>query len=117
MEPVIVAGVEDASTFISLTATQWLWLGSLLLYASGLVLIFAGKRRTEDEEEHLFVHVVVCFIAGTLYAAMATGIADVTLMTAATTTSAATSTGPSPRRCCSTASASPPCTARSAARA
>ena len=75
------AYLQDPSTFIGLTGYQWLYLGSALLFSFGLVNLFVGKRRTEDEEDHLFVHVIVCFIAGTAYYAMASGIGAVELDT------------------------------------
>lgn len=66
---------------LSLDAQTWLYIGSPALFTMLLAILFYGRRRTEDEEDHLYVHAIVCAIAGTMYLAMATGIAAVTLET------------------------------------
>ena len=82
MQPALVPPEAlDTSTFIGLATQTWLWLGSALLFLGCLAIFFYGERRTEDEEDHLMVHGLVCAIAGTLYFAMASGVADATLAT------------------------------------
>ena len=62
-----------------MTETSWLWVGvgGMALGAVGLAV--AGGRRTQDEEGHTQVHVVVLVLAALAYFAMATGQGVVTL--------------------------------------
>ena len=55
--------------------------GSVALFVLLMAILFYGERRTEDEEDHLYVHAVVCAIAGSMYFAMANGVASVVLET------------------------------------
>jgi len=56
-----------------MTETTWFWIGTIGM-ALGAVVIFAvSKRRTQDEEAHTTVHVVVTVVAACSYLAMAFG--------------------------------------------
>jgi bacteriorhodopsin len=55
------------------TETAWFWVGAVGM-AVGAVIIFAvSKQRTQDEEAHKVVHVVVTLVAACAYLAMAFG--------------------------------------------
>jgi bacteriorhodopsin len=56
-----------------MTETTWFWTGTIGM-ALGAVIIFAvSKRRTQDEESHTILHVVVTVVAACSYLAMAFG--------------------------------------------
>ena len=67
--------------FLTLDATTWLYVGSVALFTCLIAVLAYGGRTTKEQEDHTFVHATVCAIAGTMYFAMATGVADVTLET------------------------------------
>jgi bacteriorhodopsin len=56
-----------------------LYIGSVSLYTCLIAILAYGGRSTKEQEDHTFVHAAVCAIAGTMYFAMASGVADVTL--------------------------------------
>lgn len=66
-------------SFLGLTETAWFAIGAGLLYSFAGVIYAAGGRSTEAQENHTLVHVLVCFIAGTAYTAMATGIGSISV--------------------------------------
>ena len=70
--------------FTGLGATVRLGIGSAASVALPPAVLFHGRRRTEDEEDHAFVQALVCAIAGTIRLAMATGVAAVTFDTGRT---------------------------------
>ena len=62
---------------MGLTETAWFYLGSGILYLFAALVYISGGRNTEAQENHTLVHVLVCFIAGTMRAMMGTGLGAV----------------------------------------
>ena len=66
-------------SFLGLTETAWFAVGSGLLYTFAGLVYASGGRSTEAQENSTLVHALVCFIAGTMYAMMATNLGTVTV--------------------------------------
>lgn len=62
-----------------MTETTWLWIGAVGMALGAVVLAVAGKRRTQDEEGHTQIHVIVPLLAALSYFSMATRQGAVTL--------------------------------------
>lgn len=56
-----------------MTSETILWATTVIMFAGGLLILFAGKRRTAAEELHTVCHGIVPIIAACSYFAMATG--------------------------------------------
>lgn len=56
-----------------MTEAAWFWVGTLGMAVGALVLFLVGKKRTQDEEAHTIVHVVVTIVAACSYLRMAFG--------------------------------------------
>jgi len=56
-----------------MTETAWFWTGAVGMALGAAILFAVGKRRTQDEEAHTIVHVVVTVVAACSYLAMAFG--------------------------------------------
>ena len=55
-----------------MTETTWLWTGCIAMALGSVALFVVGKRRTQDEEGHTLIHVLVTMIASLSYLAQAT---------------------------------------------
>lgn len=55
-----------------MTETAWLWTGCIGMALGALALLAVGKHRTQDEEGHTILHVVVPVVASLSYLAQAT---------------------------------------------
>lgn len=56
-----------------MTSATILWATTVIMFVGGLLILFAGKRRTAAEEMHTVCHGIVPIIAACSYFAMATG--------------------------------------------
>ncbi len=64
-----------------MNSNQILWVTTLIMLAGGLLILAAGKRRTQGEGLHTVLHGIVPIIAACSYLAMATGQGLITLPT------------------------------------
>ena len=55
------------------TETAWFWVGTIGMAVGAAVVFLVAKMRTQDEEAHKVVHVVVTVVAASAYLAMAFG--------------------------------------------
>lgn len=62
-----------------MTETTWLWVGCAGMALGAVALFVVGHRRTQDEEAHTQIHVIVPVIASLSYFAMATRQGAITL--------------------------------------
>jgi bacteriorhodopsin len=60
-------------TTLSVTETAWFWTGTTGMALGALVIFVVSKTRTQDEEAHEVLHVLVCLVAAASYLAMAFG--------------------------------------------
>lgn len=51
----------------------WFWIGAIGMALGALAIFVYGKRRTQDEESHTIIHVIVPLVAACSYFAMARG--------------------------------------------
>lgn len=56
-----------------MTETAWFWVGTIGMALGAVLVALVARRRTQDEEAHKVVHVVVTLVAATAYLAMAFG--------------------------------------------
>ena len=56
-----------------MTETAWFWTGTTGMALGALVIFAVSKARTQDEEAHRLVHVLVCLVAAASYLATAFG--------------------------------------------
>ncbi len=57
-----------------MTINDWLWTGFAgLAIGAAMLLVIGWNRRTRDEENHYFIHVLVCLTAMASYLMMASG--------------------------------------------
>lgn len=62
-----------------MTETTWLWIGAIGMALGAVALALAGGRRTQDEEGHTQIHVIVPLLAALSYFSMATRQGAITL--------------------------------------
>lgn len=56
-----------------MTETTWFWVGTTGMALGAVIIFLVAKARTQDEEAHKIVHVVVPVVAASSYLAMAFG--------------------------------------------